>query len=102
MCSGKFVDEVRWAKAAHSKSAFSCGLGRVGGLGAVPFAALIFFHTSAELMLLLQSVIHWFQDWFFTCVHSLVYSLYAVCTCSKFVGDVCRLYAFSLEYVWPS
>ena len=67
------------------------------GLGAVPFAALIFLHTSAELRLLLQSVIHWFQDWFLTWVHSCVYSLYAVCTCSRFVGDVCRLYVFSFE-----
>ena len=97
VCTGKFVDEDRWAKASHSESACSCRLGYVGGLGAVPFAALILLHTSAELMLLLQSLIHWFQDWFLTLVHSCVYSLYGVCTCSRFVGDVCRLYAFSLE-----
>ena len=97
VCSGKFVDEDRWAKASHHESAYSCGLGCVGGLGAVPFVALILLHTSAELMLLLQSVIHWFQDWFLTWVPSCVYSLYADCTCSRFVGDVCRLYVFSLE-----
>ena len=96
VCSGKFVDDDRWAKASHNESASACGLGCVGGLGAVPFAALILLHTS-ELMLLFQSVIHWFQDWLLTWVYSCVYSLYAVCTCSRFVGDVCRLYDFSLE-----
>ena len=94
VCSGKFVDEDRWANASHSESASSCGL---GGLFALPFAALIILHTSAELMLLLQSMILWLQDWFLTWVHSCVYYLYAVCTYSRFVGDVCRLYALSLE-----
>ena len=62
VCSGKFVDD-RWAKASHNESASSCGLGCVGGLGAVPFTALILLHTSAELMLLLQSVIHRFPNY---------------------------------------
>ena len=92
--SGKFSGEHRCAKESHSESASSWGLGCVGGLGAVPFDALILLHTSAELMLL-HLVIYWFQDRFLTWVHSLVYSLYAVCTCSRLACDVCRLYAFS-------
>ena len=31
-------------------------------------------------MLVLHSVIHWFQDRFLTWIHSLVYSFYSVCT----------------------
>ena len=97
VCFGKFVNEDCWAKASHNESASSCGLGCVGGLGAVTFAALILLHTSSELMLFSKSLIHWFQKWFLTWVHSCVYSLYAVCTCSRFVGDVCCLYVLSLE-----
>ena len=96
--SGKFSGEHHCAKESHSESASSWGLGFVGGFGAVLFDALILLHTSAELMLLLHLVIHWFQDRFLTWVHSFVYSLYAVCTCSILAGDVCRLYAFS--FVW--
>ena len=72
------------------------GIGCVAGLDAVPFDALILLNTSAELMLLLHLVIHWFQDRFFTWVHSFVYSLYVVYTCSRLASDVCHLYAFSL------
>ena len=93
--SGKFSGEHRCAKEPHSEYASSWGLGCVGGLGYVPFDALILLHTSSELMLL-HLVIHWFQDRFLTCVHSFVYSLYVVCTCSRLAGDICRLYAFSL------
>ena len=94
--SGKFSGEHRCAKESHSEAASSLGLGCVGGIGAVPFDALILIHTSAELLLLLHLVIHWFQDRFLTWVHSFAYSLYVVCTCSRLAGDVCRLYAFSL------
>ena len=58
--SCKFSGEHRGAKESHSESAPSWGIWCVGALGAVPFAALILLHTSDELMLLLQSVIHWF------------------------------------------
>ena len=58
VCSGKLVDEDRCAKASHSESASSCGLWCVGGHGVVPFAVFILLHTSAELMLLFQSMIH--------------------------------------------
>ena len=88
--SSKFSGEHRWAKESHSESASSWGLEWLGGLVAVPFVTLIFLHTSAELMLL-HLVIHWFQDWFLTWVPSFVYSLYAVCTCSRLAGDVYRL-----------
>ena len=60
VCFGRLTDDDRSAKESHSESASSCGLGCVGGLGAVPFAALIRLHTSAELMLPLHSVIDWF------------------------------------------
>ena len=33
---------------------------------------------------------------FLTWVHTFLYSLYAVCTCSIMAGDECRLYAVSL------
>ena len=94
--SCKFSGEHHCAKKSHSESASSWGIWCVGAHGAVPFSALILLHTSDELMLLLQSVIHWVQDRFLTWVHSLVYFLYAVCTCSRFAGDVCLLYSFSL------
>ena len=77
MSSCKFSGEHRCGKESHSESASSWGIWYVGALGAVPFATLILLHTSDELMLLLQSVIHWFQDRFLTWIHSLVYSLYA-------------------------
>ena len=48
--------------------------------------------------MLLQLVIHWLHDRFLTWVHSFVYYVYAVCTCSRLVGDVFRLYAFSLVF----
>ena len=60
------------------------------------FADLILIHTSAGLTLLLHLVIHWFQDMVLTWVYRFVYSLYAVCTCSRVAVDVCRMYAFSL------
>ena len=78
--SCKFSGEQHCAKESHSKSASSWGIWCVGALCAVPFAALILNHTSDELMLLLQSVIYWFQDRFLTWKHRLIFSLYAVCT----------------------
>ena len=69
---GKFSGDHRCAKESHSESASSWGLRCVGGLGIVPFDALILLHTSAELMLLLHLVIHKFQDRFLTWVHSFV------------------------------
>ena len=89
--SGRFTDDDRSAKESHSESASSCGLGCVGGLGAVPFTALIRLHTSAELMLPLHSEIHWFQDRFLTWVHSAINSLYAACISSRLACDVCPM-----------
>ena len=86
---GKFSGEPRCAKESHMESVSSWSLGYLVGLGAVPFDDLIILHTSAELMLLLHFVIHWFQDRFLTWVHSFVYSLYAVCTCSRCMSSVC-------------
>ena len=90
--SGKFSGDRRCEKESHSESDSILGLWCVGAVGAVPFAALIRIHTSDELMLMLHSEFHWFQDRFIKWVNSLVYSSYAACTCSRFAGDVCLLY----------
>ena len=96
VCSGKLSGEHRCAKESHSESVSSWSLGCVGDLGIVPSAALNLLHTSAELILLLHLLIHLFPDRLLTWVHSLVYSLYAVCTCSRLAGEVCHMYSFSL------
>ena len=90
MSSGKFTGEHRCAKESHSEPASSWCLGCLN----VPFDVLITLLTSAELMLMLHSVIHWFQNRFLTWVHGLIYYLYVVCTCSRLAGDVCLLYSF--------
>ena len=54
--SGKFSGEHRCAKESHSGSASSWDLGFLGALSAVPFVALMLLH----------SVIPWFQDMFLT------------------------------------
>ena len=73
--SGEFSDENRCAKESHNESVSSWGLRCIGALGA---DLLIVIHISAELMVFLHSVIHWFQDRLHTWVHSLVYSLYVI------------------------
>ena len=95
--SGKFSNEHCCAKESLSESTSTWGIGCHGALGAVPFVALILLlHTSAESGLLLYYVVHWFQDRFLICVHSLVYSLYSVCTCSRLAGDIYIQYSYSL------
>ena len=95
MCSGKFVDEDLWAKASHSESASSCGLGCVWGPDAVPFAVLILLHTSAELML--QSV---------TITGSRIGSshgctvVYTLCMQFVLAPDLSAMYVVCMPSVW--
>ena len=50
--SDRFSGELRCPKVSHRVPAASSCVGCVGVLGAVPFAAFIVLHTSAELGLL--------------------------------------------------
>ena len=85
------------AKESDSESASFWVIGCVGGVGAVPFAALILLHTSAELMLLVHLVIHWFQDRFLTWLHSFFKYF-----CMSFVlaPDWPAIYVVSMPLVW--
>ena len=67
-------------------------------LGAISFSALILIRNSAELGLLLYSVIYWFQGMFFTWVHNLVHSLYVGCTGYRLAGGVFLLDSLSLVF----